>query len=73
MSHDAVTQLVAICAGVAGLAAFVGLILVPVVSSYERVWERVVAGLLSLWVAGAFVGIGVLAGAGVIYYWPRLF
>jgi hypothetical protein len=73
MSHDAVTQLVAICAGVAGLAAFVGLILVPVVSSYERAWERVVAGLLSLWVAGAFVGIGVLAGAGVIYYWPRLF
>jgi hypothetical protein len=73
MSHDAVTQLVAICAGVAGLAAFVGLVLVPVVSSYQRGWERVVAGLLSLWVAGAFVGIGVLAGAGVIYYWPRLF
>jgi hypothetical protein len=73
MSHDAVTQLVAICAGVAGVAAFVGLILVPVVSCYERTWERVVAGLLSLWVAGAFVGIGVLAGAGVILYWPRLF
>ncbi|MFL5818270.1 MAG: hypothetical protein ACJ76L_11810 [Conexibacter sp.] len=73
MSHDAVTQLVAICAGVAGLAVYVGLVLVPVVSSYQRVWERVAAGLLSLWVAGAFVGIGVLAGAGVIYYWPRLF
>jgi len=73
MSHDAVTQLVAICAGVAGLAAFVGLILVPAVSSYQRAWERVVAGLLSLWVAGAFVGIGVLAGAGVIYLWPRYF
>jgi hypothetical protein len=73
MSHDAVTQLVAVCAGVAGLAAFVGLVLVPVVSSYERAWERVAAGLLSLWVLGAFVGIGILAGAAVIYYWPRLF
>jgi hypothetical protein len=73
MSHDAVTQLVAICAGVAGLTAFVGLVLVPVVSSYQHAWERVVAGLLSLWVLGAFVGIGILAGAGVIYYWPRLF
>jgi hypothetical protein len=73
MSHDAVTQLVAVCAGIAGLATFVGLVLVPVVGSYQRVWERVVAGLLSLWVLGAFVGVGVLAGAGVIYYWPRLF
>jgi hypothetical protein len=44
MSHDQVTQLVAVC-----------------------------AGLLSLWVLGAFVGVGVLVGAGVIYYWPRLF
>jgi hypothetical protein len=73
MSNDAITQLVAICAGIAGLAAFVGLVMVPVVSTYQRAWERVVAGLLSLWVLGAFVGIGVLAGAGVIYYWPRLF
>jgi len=73
MSHDQVTQLVAIFAGIAGLATYVGLVLVPVVSSYQRTWERVVAGFLSLWVLGAFVGIGVLAGAAVIYEWSRLF
>lgn len=73
MSHDAVTQLVAICAGVAGLAAFVSLVLVPVVSSYERAWERVVAGLLSLWVLAAFVGVGILAGAAAVWLWPRWF
>lgn len=73
MSSDAITQLVAICAGLAALAAFVGLVMVPVVSAYQRAWERVVAGLLSLWVLGAFVGVGVIAGAAVIYYWPRLF
>lgn len=73
MSHHAVTQLVAICAGFAGLVAFVGLVLVPVVSSYQRAWERAVAGLLTLWVLGAFVGIGVLAGGAVIYLWPRYF
>lgn len=73
MTHDAVTQLVAICAGIAGLATYVGLVLVPVVSAYQRAWERVVAGLLSLWVLGAFVGVGVLVGAAVIYYWPRYF
>jgi hypothetical protein len=73
MSHDAVTQLVAIVAGIAGLATFVGLVLVPVVSNYQRTWERVVAGLLSLWVLGAFAGVGVLVGALVIYEWPRFF
>jgi hypothetical protein len=73
MSRDAVTQLVAVCAGIAGLAVFVTLVTMPVVASYQRAWERVVAGLLSLWVLGAFVAVGVLAGAGVIYYWPRVF
>jgi hypothetical protein len=73
MSNDAIVQLVAICAGVVGLAAFVSLVTVPVVASYERAWERVVAGLLSLWVLAALVGVGVLAGAAVIYYWPKLF
>lgn len=73
MSRDAITQLVAVCAGVAALAAFVSLVTVPAVSAYQRAWERIVAGLLSLWVLGAFVAIGVAAGAAVIYFWPRLF
>ena len=73
MSNVAITQLVAVCAGVIGLTAFVGLVLVPVVGAYERIWERIVAGLLSLWVLGAFVGVGILAGGAVIYLWPRYF
>jgi hypothetical protein len=73
MSNTAISQLVAAGAGIAGLAAFVGLVTVPVVSSYQRVWERLVAGLLSLWVLAALIGLGVIAGIGVIYYWPRVF
>lgn len=73
MSNDAIVQLVAICAGVVGLLAFVSLVTVPVVTSYQRVWERIVAGLLSLWVLAALMGVGLLAGAVVIYYWPKLF
>jgi hypothetical protein len=73
MSNTAITELVAAGAGLLALAAFVSLVLVPAVSSYQRTWERVVAGLLSLWVLGGLVGIGVLAGAAVIYYWPRVF
>jgi hypothetical protein len=73
MSNTAITELVAISAGVLSLSAFVGLVFVPAVKAYERTWERVAAGLLSLWVLGALFAVGLLAGLAVIYYWPRVF
>lgn len=47
------------------LAAFVGLILVPAVSSYGRWSEKLAAGFLSMFIFGTLVTMGVLAG---IYY-----
>jgi hypothetical protein len=73
MSNTAITELVALAAGLLSLTAFVGLVLVPAVKAYERTWQRVVAGLLSLWVLGALVAVGLIAGLAVIYYWPRVF
>lgn len=73
MTKEVITYFVAACAGVFGLAAFVGLILVPALASYRRVWQRVAAGFLSLYVLAALVGIGAVAGGVVIYLWPRLF
>lgn len=49
-------------AGVVSLAAFVGLILVPAVSSFGRWQERIAAGFLSLMILGGLVTIGVVAG-----------
>ena len=49
-------------AGLLSLAAFVGLILVPALSSYGRWHERVAAGFLSLMIFGGLVTIGVVAG-----------
>jgi hypothetical protein len=69
MSKTAVTDLVAVCAGVFSLALFAGLILVPAWSSYTRAWERVAASILSLYVLAVLVGAGVLAGLAVVYYW----
>ncbi|HVR04524.1 MAG TPA: hypothetical protein VMS02_00695 [Solirubrobacteraceae bacterium] len=69
MSATDVTYLIAVCAGVFSLALFVGLILWPALGSYTRVWERVAAGVLSLYVLGVLVGVGVLAGLAVVYYW----
>ncbi len=56
-------------AGLVSLTAFVGLILVPAVSSYGRIWEKTVAGFLSLFVLAALVLVGVVAGLVVVYYY----
>jgi len=56
-------------AGLISLTSFVGLILVPAVSSYGRIWEKAVAGFLSLFVLAALALVGVVAGLAVVYYY----
>jgi hypothetical protein len=69
VSRAAVSDLVAVCAGVFGLALYAGLILAPAWSAYTRVWERLAAAVLSLYVLAVFVGIGVAGALVVIYNW----
>ena len=56
-------------AGLISIAAFVGLILVPALSSFGRVWEKAAAGFLSLFVFAALVLVGVVLGLAVVYYY----
>jgi hypothetical protein len=72
MSNETITIVVAGACALLALAAYVGLILVPAVTSYSRWWERIGAGFLSLYVLGAFVIAGVAGGAGVVWFWERL-
>jgi hypothetical protein len=69
MSRTAINYLVAGCAGVFGLALYVGLILAPAWSAYSRLWERLAAGILSLYVLAVLVGIGAAGALAVVYYW----
>lgn len=69
MDTNTLTYLVAACAGVFGLALYVGLILAPAWSSYSRVWERMAATVLSLYVLLVFAGGGVLAALAAVYLW----
>ena len=69
MSTNFITYLVAACAGVFGFALYVGLILAPAWSSYSRVWERMAATVLSLYVLLVFAGGGVLAALAAVYLW----
>ncbi len=72
MSNTAITYLVAACAGVFGFAAFIGLIVIPAWQSYGRLWERLAASFLSLYVLASLVGLGVLIGAAVFVYSANL-
>ena len=69
MNRLDVTYLVAGVCALAGAAAFIGLILVPAVTSYTRAWQRVAAAVLSCYVLAAMVGIGVLGAYGVYEFW----
>ena len=66
-----ITYLVAGVCGAVGIAAFVGLILVPAVGAYQRAWQRLVATALSFYVLAAMVGVGLLGAAGVVWVWGR--
>jgi hypothetical protein len=69
VSRTSVTELVAICAGVLGVAVYAGLILIPAWTAYTRLWERLVAAFLSLYVLALCVGLGIGAAAAAIYFW----
>ena len=72
MSNEAITYLVAACCGVFGLAAYIGLILVPAWTSYTRIWMRLAASFLTLYVAGAFIALGVGGAALIVWFWDRI-
>ncbi len=71
MSNTTTIYLVSGICGVLGLIAWVGLILVPAVSSYRTAGQRLAAGFLSLYVLAAMMGVGLAAGAGVIWVWDH--
>ncbi len=72
MSNDTLTYVIA--GGAAGISviAWAGLVLVPAWTSYSRVWERLVAVVLSVYVLGAFALAGSLLGAAILWYYDSL-
>ena len=72
MSNQSITYLVGACCGVFALTAYVAFILVPAWTAYSRVWERLAATFLSLYALVAFMGLGLLGGAAVIWFWDRI-
>jgi hypothetical protein len=72
MSNDTLT--VVIGAGAAGISviAWALLVLVPAWTSYSRVWERLAATLLSVYILAAFAIAGSGLGAAILWYYDEL-
>jgi hypothetical protein len=69
MSRSTVNYLVGGGAALFGLAVYAGLILVPAWTSYSRLWERLAATVLTLYVLAVLVGLGVVGALAAIYFW----
>jgi len=61
------TEVVIVLAGALTVACYVALILLPATRCYGRVWEKLAAGVLTLYVLGTLVGIGAALGFAVVY------
>ena len=72
MSNQNWTYVAIGTAAVLSLVAWVALVLVPAWTSYSRIWDRLAATVLSVYVLGAFVLAGALLGAGFLWYFDEL-
>jgi hypothetical protein len=61
------TELVIALASALVLACYVALILVPATRCYGRVWEKLAAGVLTLYVLGTLLGIGAAIGLAIVW------
>jgi hypothetical protein len=73
MSNTTITYLVGGGCGAVVLIAFCVLLLGPAITAYRTPLQRLGAAVLSFYVLGALMGLGVLLGALIIYEWPRFF
>jgi hypothetical protein len=69
MSRTTINELVAGGAALLALGLYAGLILRPAWASYSRLWERVAATVLTLYVLAVLVGIGVVGALAAVYFW----
>jgi hypothetical protein len=65
------TEIVIALAGALTLACYVALILVPATRCYGRVWEKLAAGVLTVYVLGTLLGIGAAIGFAIVWSYDR--
>ena len=69
MSRTAINDLVAVCAGDVRAGAVRRADPGARVDAYSRLWERLAATVLSLYVLAVLVGVGVAGALAAVYFW----
>ena len=72
MTNEQTIYTIAIGSGVVGLIAYIVFILVPAWGAYSRIWQRLAASFLTLYVLAAFIIAGAAGGAAIVYFWDRI-
>jgi len=72
MSLDLTTTelTIAIAAGIVG-AGYLAFIVAPAAAAYGRLWERIAAGFLTLYILATLLGVGGAIGLAVVWSYDR--
>jgi len=69
--HPSTTQLaIALAAGIVG-AGYLAFIIAPAVRAYGRLWEKLAAGFLTLFMLATLLGMGAALGLAVVWSYDR--
>jgi hypothetical protein len=64
-------QIVLASGAVVAIAAYLGLILAPAWSSYGRLWEKMAASFLTLYILVTLLAVGAVIGLAVVWSYDR--
>ncbi len=65
------TELTTTLAAVIVAAGYIAFILVPAISAYGRLWEKIGAGFLTLFILATLVGMGGALGLAIVWSYDR--
>jgi hypothetical protein len=60
----------ALSAGVVG-AGYIAFILAPAWEAYGRLWEKLSAGFLTLYILATLLGLGATVGLAIVWFYDR--
>ncbi len=61
---------IAVATGIVG-TGYVAFILAPAVRAYGRLWEKVAAGFLTLFMLATLIGVGAVLGLAIVWSYDR--
>ena len=65
------TEIAIVLAGALVVACYVALILIPAWRCYGRLWEKVAASFLSIYILVTLLGIGSAIGLAIVWFYDR--